>query len=326
VDVGGSAVTVATGYDHACAVLDSGAVKCWGRNSIGQLGDGSTNSRPAPGPAVDLGGVRASAVTASFASTCALLDGGAIKCWGDGANGLLGNGDTSNQTAPVSVTGLAGPATAVACGYFHCCALVTVAQGSQVFCWGSNSTGAVGSGNEQGSYTSAIPVANLAPRAIRIAPGEYYTCALLDTGEVLCWGDDTAGMLGIGLGPWRLQPYMAVGLGAAAVAVASGHTLACAILTAGDVWCWGSNVAGGLGIGSADASTRAVPTSPVDLAGHAARAITVGDSHVCVVLDSGELKCWGENTSGQLGLGDTDNRGDGPGELGANLPAVDLGP
>jgi len=326
VDVGGNAIAIGAGYNHACAVLDSGAVKCWGDNGFGQLGDGGTSARPAPGPAVNLMGVRATAVTASFGSTCALLETGAVKCWGDGANGLLGNGDTSNRADPVSVSGLSGPATLVSCGYFHCCALVSVGQGSQVSCWGDNAHAAIGAGSTQGSYTSATTVANLAPRAIGLAAGEFHTCGLLDSGDVLCWGDSTTGALGIGFVPDQLKPSVAVDLGAAAAVVAAGNSLSCAILGNGDVRCWGSNVSGGLGIGSADASTRPVPAGPVDLGGHAARAIAIGNSHVCVVLDSGELKCWGQNESGQLGLGDTDNRGDGPSEMGANLPAVDLGP
>lgn len=114
------------------------------------------------------------------------------------------------------------------------------------------------------------------------------------------------------------------------IAASGAHT--CAILWEGEVKCWGVNASGQLGLGDRDvrgldleemgANLPAVDLGP----GRIAKDIAVGSAHTCAILDDDSLKCWGDNEFGPLGLGDTEDRGDEPGEMGLNLPTVDLGP
>jgi hypothetical protein len=165
--------------------------------------------------------------------------------------------------------------------------------------------------------------------------GGIHTCARLDNGAVKCWGYNFFGQLGLGNnGPGEMGdalPAVNLGTGRTAVALASGRHHTCARLDNGAVKCWGNNLEGELGLG--DKSNRgdgpgemgdALPT--VDLGtGRTAVALTAGGYHTCAPLDNGELKCWGANFDGQLGLSDRADRGDGPEEVGDFLPPVDLG-
>jgi hypothetical protein len=141
---------------------------------------------------------------------------------------------------------------------------------------------------------------------------DNFACALLDNGSITCWGAFFAGQV-------------LLGQGETAVAISAGEAHICALLHDGDITCWGKNTFGQLGLG--DTTWRNNPDEPVDL-GLARTAISVEASgrSTCAILDNQTLKCWGSNESGQLGLGDNLNRGDGPNEMGDSLTPIDLGP
>lgn len=140
-----TASAITAGFDHTCALLIGGTVKCWGFNGKGELGNGTQTITPNPTPVPVSGNLTATAITAGGHHTCAILVGGVVNCWGYTPYGELGvsAGTTPFSTTPVPVSGNL-TVTNIAAGYAHTCALLT--QGTMQ-CWGSNSAGQLGDGN-----------------------------------------------------------------------------------------------------------------------------------------------------------------------------------
>lgn len=359
---GRTALALTAGDDHNCALLDNGTVKCWGRNDYGQLGLGDTSNRGDGAgemgdalPVVDLGtGRTAVALTAGGFHTRALLDNSQVKCWGYNVGGQLGLGDTNHRGDEPGEMGDALPAVnlgggrtvvSLTLGGLHSCALL---DNGTVKCWGNNFNGQLGLGDTYfrgdgtGEMGDALPAVDLGSgrTAIALTAGNTFTCALLDIGAVKCWGRNAFGQLGLGDtdhrgdGPGEMGdalPAADLGSGRTAWALSAGSGHVCALLDTGEMKCWGHNGDGDLGLGDinfrGDGPGEMGDTLPaVDLgSGRVAFALATGGGHTCAQLDNGALKCWGSNLYGQLGLGDTSYRGDGPGEMGDALPAVDLG-
>ncbi len=320
---GPHAVAVVGGTsEFSCALLANGQVACWGRNVTGQLGIGgnaavhqATATSPAavdPGPVVRQ-------VSTGFRGACATLDTGAVYCWGDDQNGRVGDGTPGggNVTAPSLVVGLDGVqrvALEVQANYSHACALLDTGA---VLCWGSDGAGQLGDGGEFGPRTSAVPVVvegldGILGRAVALGVGSLSSCAVLDTGAVRCWGRDLSGQLGDG-GAYAnavLAPVSVVGLDGTSdivTGLAVGYQHACALLRTGEVRCWGHNTSGQLGHGSTNASEPApVSVSGFDGVTLSAETVAAGTLHTCAVDTSGMMHCWGSDAAGQLGDGDDD--------------------
>jgi alpha-tubulin suppressor-like RCC1 family protein len=291
---GTKAVGVAVGYTHACALSASGSggdsVACWGADTHGQLGRSGVAMTPTPIVVPGLGST-VTAVAAGGLHTCAITAGGAVMCWGDDADGQLGNGASADSATPVA-TGLTG-VKAIAAGGAHTCALTS---GGGVECWGLNAYGQLGDGTTTNSG-KPVPVSGLASGVVAIATGESHTCALTSTGGVQCWGFGLYGQLGNGDIVSSATPVAVTGI-ASAVAITTGGTHSCALLTDGSVSCWGDDQAGQLG----DNLTEDSPL-PVAVTGLAtgATALTSGESHTCALFAGGAVQCWGWNVGGQLG-------------------------
>ncbi|KAJ1495207.1 regulator of chromosome condensation 1/beta-lactamase-inhibitor protein II, partial [Baffinella frigidus] len=221
VDLNGTAVSVARGEWHACALLEGGFVKCWGLNDNGQLGYGDTRQRGdnefekemgAGLPVVKLNGV-AIAVALGTRHSCAILEGGFVKCWGYNNYGQLGLGHTANRGDGPEEMGAKLPgvdlggwnATAIACGeHFSCVLLSNEIQSGFLKCWGYNAYGQLGQGHtspigdgasEMGAHLSVV---DLNGTAVSVLAGLHHVCVILDDGSIKCWGRNHNGQLGYG--------------------------------------------------------------------------------------------------------------------------------
>ncbi len=329
-------VAIARGNDHVCAVRDTGRVICWGSNTHGQLGDGTTTQRLLPVAVVGL--TDATDVAAGENFTCALRSTGAVSCWGEGTFYRLGRSTAgAAEPTPVDVPGVSG-ATQIDLGRFHACA--RLATGA-VTCWGYNLDGQVG----RTPSTRELPAAVSGVSAAEVTAGEHTTCVRTTTGNnVVCWGandfrqrgdSDTAdrhtpgstivsGASEVELGSrsacavvsgvptcWggayvngrttdSPTPQAIAGVSGAA-SVAIDETAACARLTDGTRACWGHDGDGVFGDGTDPplwTTTAVVIPTP-----NALSDIAAGGHGTCVVRSNGAVLCWGEADSGELGDG-----------------------
>ena len=327
-----TARSLVAGAGHTCAILDNGTAKCWGENDEGELGLGDVNFRGDGAgemgdslPVVDLGTNRtARSMTGGRSHTCAILDNGTLKCWGRNTTGALGledaahRGDGANEMGdnlPAVNLGTNRTARSLASGAHHNCAIL---DNGTAKCWGYNQNGQLGQGNTSqrgtsvGSMGDSMPVLDLGTNrsARSLTSGRHYAnCAILDNGSVKCWGYNLNGRLGLGdtanrgdAGSEMGDSLQVVGLGV------------------------------GLGKSKNKISTETLKplgdNSPElfhETGQRHSSTFSMNIGHSCAILDNGGLKCWGANTYGQLGLGNTTARGDETGEMGDSLPLVSLG-
>lgn len=318
-------------WGSSCVLRGSGTVACWGANSVGQLGDGSTIDRLTPVDVLGVSGavgVAVSAGTLGLTHACAVLDTGRVRCWGSNDHGQLGDGSTIDRSTPVEVAGL-GNATQVAVGPAHSCALLDTGS---VSCWGA------GAAYELGNplpLDQPLPVSVLAlpPSTVITAGGDYgpggprgFSCALSVDGTEWCWGQG---------GPTSFDPTLPRATGVADLvdlddrcAITSGRTVVCSpsgsnswaplagvdhvadvtdlggciLREDGTVQCTGRNEAGRLGNGSG--TFVAAPQPPVTGITTAAE-VSASSYHSCARLTSGGVSCWGNGLLGQRGDGTT---------------------
>jgi len=249
----------------------------------------------------------ATVVSAGGGHTCAVLSDAMVNCWGEGDFGKLGNATTTESLIPVIPKGMPS-AKSISAGADHTCA---VHLDGKVSCWGLNDFGQIGNGKATTTTDSFVPttVSGIEP-ATSVSSGESHTCVLLTSGRVACWGSNSDGQLGSGKidvneNPLdSLFPVDVAGI-ATSTAVSAGTNHTCALLVSGTIMCWGSNTEGQLGSGKVDRDGDPVdspyPINVFDI--KTATAVSAGGTHTCALLTSGQVKCWGDNTYGQLGDG-----------------------
>ncbi|APV50553.1 hypothetical protein BWI17_13160 [Betaproteobacteria bacterium GR16-43] len=296
-------VKLTVGANHNCVVLNTGAMKCWGLNNRGQLGVGTNSSGlfVGLGSVVGIGaGSNVIAVATGDDHTCVILgaapgDGsGEVRCWGLNASGQLGDGTTTDRNSSVGVVGLAAPATAIAAGTSHTCALLVDAT---IQCWGGNAGGQLGNGSNAGSVSPVTVTWTGGGFPVKIAAAAESTCAISGTATLRCWGVNVDGRLGDGTTENRNVPTDVVGLAGLVDGVAPGAFHTCAWRADGALYCWGRNASGQLGNGSFEDSTTPVLTLSTNVASAGGRG-----SHTCATLNFGGVRCWGSNSNGQLGM------------------------
>lgn len=359
------AVSLSLGAFHSCALFEGGSVRCWGWSrylGTGNLETIGDDEAPKSAGDIDVGGVVKS-LASSWYDTCAVLVGGAVRCWGSNYMGKLGYGNTDfvgDDESPASVgdVDVGGPVLQVAPGPEHTCAVLV---DGQVRCWGSNSGGQLGlpdegliiGDDESPASVAAIDIGGLAAQVVagldyscvlrstgsvrcwgsglslknpeidlggpaaQIVGGAHHVCARLVSGKVRCWGYGYDGALGYGNSQTigddeSVAEAGDVDVGSKVVQLTAGDFGTCALLSAGNVRCWGANGWGQLGYGH----TRTVgvdetPSSAGDVdVGGAVSFIDAGFAHTCVVLDTGRVRCWGRGEAFALGYGNANDIGD----------------
>jgi len=329
----GAITQITAAKTNTCALLDTNAMRCWGRGDIGALGYGNiSNVADGVGPDiltagnVSVGG-NVKAISSECNSTCALLDTGDIRCWGDANSGILGYGNTTQLgddevPSSVGIVPVGGTVDQVVVGTMHTCALLDTGN---VRCWGSGNSGRLGYGNTN-NVADGIGVdiitagdVSIGGNVIQIALGRDHTCVLLDTYNIRCWGYNANGQLGYGntsnvadgIGP-DIVTVGDVNVGGPVAQITTGSYHTCALLDTGAIRCWGRAFEGQLGYGNTTAiGDNELPSVAGDISiGGTAVQISAGYNHTCALLDIGAIRCWGMNTSGQLGYGNIDTIGD----------------
>ncbi len=281
---------------------------------------------------------------------CVVSDTGNVRCWGWGQYGQLGYGNTDtigdNETAAsAGDVDIGGPVVQVAAGAHNNCALLDTGT---VRCWGTNNYGELGYGHTNAVGDNETPASqgdvDVGGIAVQVTTGRDHSCALLDTGNVRCWGKATPGTLGYGTGILNPigddeTPASAgdINVGGFVVQISSGFSHVCALLNTGKVRCWGGNVDGQLGYAHTDkigASETPDSQGDVDVGGTVVQMAS-GQRHSCVLLDTGRVRCWGWNAYGQLGYGNAKGCGEycnsgpqcciGDDEVPASTGDVDVG-
>lgn len=343
-------VSLAAGGNNTCALFEDGSLKCWGSNSVGQLGYGGTDvghigndETPASMPSIDVGGV-VKHVAVGETYICAALSDGKIRCWG--LEGLTSPGDAvpSSQTA----MDVGGKVMKLAAGSAHTCALL---EDSTIRCWGYAVYGQLGYGNIQDIDYANLPgtagAVSVGGPVADIAAGIRHTCAALENGHVRCWGSNYRGALGypgeVLIGDVSLpsdQPPVLLLyqsefgiLFVPTIALSVGTLHGCSLHATGELACWGANSSdqiwstdrGQLGYGHGmDIGDNEQPATSVGVkVGSDVLQVATGDAHTCALLVSGNVRCWGGGTLGQLGYGNASNIGDD--EVPSTKPTVDVG-
>ncbi len=352
---GRTAVDIQAGETHTCARLDNGALKCWGRNNEGQLGLGDTTDRGGTSgqmgdalTAVNLGAGRfALEVAAGQLHTCARLDDASVKCWGFNDAGIIGqgtgNGTNPEYTSPQTVNFGAGiTATAVTSFGYHTCAKLVGTTWDDWKCWGDNTYGQLGIGDNSpvGDNFRTVAAApytywGTGRSATQVSAASAHTCAVLDNGTVKCYGNNWYAQIGtdtthspgscsvaalqcVGDAPGELgdnRPPVTLNIsGESVVQIASGDRQNCIRTNLGTVKCWGANGVGQLGYENMNTygDDGDMPSLPAVNLGSSltAKDLSAGAFHECALLSDDTVKCWGYNgpqsgvtsQGGQLGI------------------------
>lgn len=292
---------VSASWDHSCGVTTDNRAYCWGRNSEGQLGDGTVTGRLTP--VAVAGTLRFRQISASIGSTCGVTTDYRAYCWGDNPRGELGDGTTTRRLTPVPVAG-GRQFRHVVTSFEHACGVSY--PDNRAYCWGWNADGQLGIGTNTGPETghfgpySATPVAVVGTLSFRqVSAGYYHTCGVTTGDRAFCWGRNREGQIGdSSTAGRRLKPVRVAGARQfRQVDAGADHT--CAVTTNDRAFCWGNGRQGQIGNGKAYLSfwPRAVA------GGLGFTRVSAGLYHTCGETTLNRVYCWGANGNGMLGDG-----------------------
>jgi len=267
-------VDLAVGVRFACALRQEGTVHCWGDNDYGQLGDDTEDISPLPKQVEGLQDVVD--ISAKGYSTCAVTADGRAYCWGRNDRGQLGDATSTRRHTPVPVFGLRD-AVDVYAGFLHTCARLS---DDTVRCWGANDKGQLGCAEPDVTVdrpcsvfaADGFPIDDVAEVAVGGNTAELgFTCVLDARGRVYCFGVNGNGQMGVGFtsnsGSYIARDAVQLWsdpegeelIDLEAVDISAGHAHACALDSAGTVWCWGTNSDSQLGDPEASYTSNPVP-------------------------------------------------------------------
>jgi alpha-tubulin suppressor-like RCC1 family protein len=247
VDQLGATLAAGAGMDHACAVTDDLALHCWGMNTFGQLGLGDSTGFQVSPQDVSVAGKHVLGVAGGWKTSCAVISGGAVYCWGNDTLGELADPTMTAHFTPYAVSSMETGVSAIACGSLHACGV----KNGAVYCWGNNDhLEVVKDGNSCSKDTQACYAVNAVglTGVEDVTAGDTHSCALLTDGTVRCWGSNASGQIGNDSADTGdvFPPAQVSGLtGVDRIAAGLNHTCAA---RQDEVWCWGANDQGQLGL------------------------------------------------------------------------------
>jgi alpha-tubulin suppressor-like RCC1 family protein len=308
-------ISVDAGDGHGCATR-YGALYCWGKGSDGRLGLGDTEDRESP-TRVGTEGDWLSVAT-GVAHTCALKIDGSVWCFGSNSVGQLGQGTTDSSSLPLRVP-LSGNVAHLSSGANTAC---VVFESGALYCWGRNWEGNIGLNDTHPGLDQLSPVRSGTFDDWRLTgTGDGHTCGVRGIGLLYGWGRNTAANLGLGqIDDQQRRSATRIGDGDDWLSVVSGQDSSCGLRVGGNLYCWGGNAFGNLGLG--DREQRLEPTQVVP--GRAWTRVAVDTFHACGIDAEDQLYCWGRGIEGQLGTADNDERLD-PELIGAGYAQVAVG-
>lgn len=284
------------GFNFSCGVTIRDVAYCWGANDVGQLGDGTTTPRLQPRRVA--GGLRFRHVSTGPAHACGLTTDNRIYCWGlNKFRGALGDSTTTDRHAPVPIYG-GRRWLQVRAGNNRTCAIT---QANVTFCWGWNIGGSLGIGSSTVKRRLIPSRVSGTLKFTRLTGRNFHVCGTLASGKAYCWGLNENGRLGDGTTTDRTVPTAVAG-GKTFQSLNAGGAHTCGLATDGKVYCWGENLAGQLG----DGTTAEHHTPGPVTGGHQFSGVSTGTNRsTCAVTTTFKAYCWGEDTNGELGTGNT---------------------
>ena len=301
-----------SGYEHSCAIMSDDSAYCWGNGQYGALGTNSTTSSTTPVPVYTqdvLNGKTIKQITTGYYHTCVITSDNKDYCWVSGAVGRLGNGGIIQRNAPYPVRETTTTVISqIAAGNEHTCSLNSEGK---LHCWGRGINGELGRDVFLASYTpAAVNMNNFGTESVKqVVSGDRFTCASTVEGTAFCWGYNATGRTGVGSVAGRTQyPTKVKGFNGKKVeSISAGDSHACAVISGGqEVYCWGRNHNGQLGntaSGYRNTASRASFGSSILSGGKTIKNVYAGGEFTCMVLNTGEIYCWGDNSKGQMGSG-----------------------